>query len=340
MHKDAMFHRVIKINLAIVAFLIIITIFFNYFSYEIIQGKIVDNYMEMKLEEVRQLSDRINGVVQRPMEMLEQMAALNSNNGAMKNMDHDLKLYPEVDFVKEVLYADKNGAVVSVYPSSENMGEITGANVSGEQYFAEAKKRGSRYISGEYNSNESKVLLSVPIFRNNTGCFNCIFDGVIMARLNLDDILDVVLGSINNGDSPNYVALFDSDGTVLYHIDPWRAGINFSDSIDKEKYPELWELYNETHYNREGHGEYVFVHKKDKYSAVQDLRKSAVYTSLEIGDMRWILWSIIPVDDIEEISGMSNLRMLLYFNIFIVFIVALALIAGFWLVCRAELPHK
>lgn len=340
MHKDAMFHRVVKINLAIVAFLIIITIFFNYFSYGIIHGKLMDNYREMKLDEVRQLSDRIERVIQRSMQMLEQIAALNSNGEAMKNLDHDLKLYLEVDFVKEVLYADKNGAVAYVYSYSEGIEEITGANVSEEQYFVEAKKRGSRYISRNYAGNESEVLLSAPIFRNNTGCLNCIFDGVIMARLNLDNILNVVLGPINNGKSPDYVVLFDSDGTVLYHIDLWQTGINFSNSFDKEKYPELWKLYNETLYNEEGDGEYVFAHKKGKYSAIQDLRKSAVYTSFEIGDMRWILWSITPIQEMSEISGIENLKLLLYFNVFIVFIVSLVIFGGLLLACRADLPHK
>ncbi|PIN86913.1 hypothetical protein COV19_02805 [Candidatus Woesearchaeota archaeon CG10_big_fil_rev_8_21_14_0_10_44_13] len=332
---NKIFSTAAKIIVLLTLFLLIITLFFNYFSFELAKENLIETYKQIKLDQMNGMSARLQGVIERPLVMLLTISNLNKNDYMGQHLDYASQLFMEVDFSKEITYVDEGGISEFAYPYAE--GKI-GINYSDEPFFKESKEQTNYFIRQAYSPMGQEIWISVPVFKDDKNCSNCRFDGVLFARLDLDKLLDTVLGPMNSGKSPDYLVLIDNNGRILYHLDKDLQGKNFSDVIDKNTYPELWGIYNETSHNDEGSGEYSYItHKKGRYVAEKDLRKFTVYTSVYIDGMRWVLWDVSPTKEMDQISGIDQIKSVLYFDIFMMFILFAILISVIMLAWKKDL---
>lgn len=307
--ENRLFLSIVKVSVLVMLFLIAITAFFNYFSYMLAKENLVDSYKTIKMDQMRELAARLERDVARPLEMLIKLAGHTNECETQECRNLTSRIYLEADYAKDITYIDRKGIVEFAYPEDQG---VIGSDVSGEDYFRLPMETNRHSITLWKNSGNMEIVISAPLFGRDGS-----LDGVVSSRLDLEKMLDVVLGSVNSGKNPDYVMLDDDRWNILYHMDKSLIGLNFGEVVGREKYPELWKLHNESLYNEEGGGFCTYEsHKKGEYAGEKDVMKLAIYTSVHINGQRWILWDMTPIDEMDSLSGLAQVRLAFYFNVF------------------------
>lgn len=335
MAKAKICMKVGKITVFLILFLVIVTIFFNYFSYSVAREKLIEGYIDMVSIELKEKSYLLRKMIDDPMKALASRSQLSRNGDNFREyLNTSMRIYiaSRHGLVKEVTYLNKDGISELVLPHSE---EKLNVNYADELFFKEIKE-GKTHLTKDIDIDGRKeIIISVPLLiQQGNDDYNS-FNGVLFARLDTGNIFDIALGQVNSRRTPEYAVVLDSDGTALYHLNEDFVGKNYKEVIDEEKYPEMRQAVNRSLQGEEGYGEYTFYsHKKGVYANQTEIRKLVVYMPMQTDGIKWSIWTVIPMKELENLSGLGQLKTLLYFNAFMVLLLFVIIASYFFLLCR------
>ncbi|MCX6707761.1 MAG: cache domain-containing protein [Candidatus Woesearchaeota archaeon] len=319
--------KAVKIILCFAVFLLIVTALFNYFSYSLVKERLMESYAELRENEIKELSFSISQAIDEPILAMSRRGMVYDIDKCDKELNLSLRTlkYGMNGVVDDVIYINEKGMAEVVIPYSENKLDL---NYSNEPFFMELKNGEIRFIRDYVNNGSIKLIIAVPVLlakECNPNGSN--FKGVIVSTLDMSNIFDLVLGHFNSEKTPDYVAVLNSEGNILYHINNDYIGKSYSEVVDKAVYPAAWDVINKSLEGGEGYGVYAFYsHKKGIYEQQQNVTKIMAYGPMSIKDLRWTMQIILPLNELVDYSGVSYILYLTLFNLFIVLIIIISFV--------------
>lgn len=209
---------------------------------------------------------------------------------------------------------------------------ISGSDISGQKHIQEILQHHTTIISDVFHSVEGidGVALHVPVFKGTT------FKGSIVILFNFKSLAKRYLDDIKVGKT-GYAWVISRDGTQLYSPIKGFTGKSVFENI--KNYPSAKPMVLEMLKGHQGEARYNFDRIGDK--DVNQLRKYAVYTPINLGNT---FWSIAVASTEEEtLSGIVSFRNKLLCVIFGFFLFGISfLVYGTkaWLIVKEEDKRK
>ena len=333
MEKGSMCGRIKKITIFMAFFLLVIALFFNYFSYEIAKSRLIEGYSGVRTNDLRSRPYMMQNIIEGQIDVFRAKYPSRYDGQEFKSSLNEL-MQPHGDtnsgFVKGILYINEEGiSELSTDVSWEGAGE----DYSGELFFYELKAGKPIFIQDGGKAGGREIIFSVPVLADDGSSGSASFKGAFLVRLDAEKIFDLVLGPINSKKTPEIAAVLNNDGVLIYHHDKKLVGINYKDYVIEKGIPSSIQLMNSSLEGKEGYGTYSYPHSKGEYIGKGNVKKVVVYAPMDLGEIRWSLWVTIPVEELEKYSGFSQVMMLILFNMFMIIVFFAIIVSTFFLLC-------
>lgn len=319
--------KAVKMIICLAVFLLVVTALFNYFSYSLAKERLMESYAELRENEISELSFSVSQALDEPMKALLKRSMIDDVNEYKKELNSSLHVYigGKNGIVKDVMYINESGMAEVLVPYSDDKLIL---NYSNEPFFTELKGGKTTFTRDYINNGKIELIIAVPVLlAKECDTSYCDFKGILVSTLDMGNIFDMVLGSLNSGKTPDYAAVLNSEGTMLSHINKSYIGKNYNDGVDKAKYPAAWDILNKSLKGGKGYGVHDFYSlKKGIYEQQSEVDKIIVYGPMGIKDLGWTMNIVLPFNELVSYSGISYLIYLALFNLFVAFIIIVSFV--------------
>jgi len=316
---------------AVTIVLLTTVIYIGYRLTEDVKKVAIEQFNQQQLLMARQTARGIEGY----FEEIERTLRMAARSPRIQRMEE--RLYPQkMEDIWEqrlpgrlggLLLTNGDGKLEYILPETE-LSRI-GEDLSGSEFFGEAKRTGRIYVTRfrKDKKGEYKLIMALPVYDtvkdekdpNPSGDFR----GVIAAVVDLSIIIKLYIDPIATGRTATYAYLLSDEGICLFQPGDSLVGQHYSEYIDPERFPRIWAIDTAMVKGEEGTGWYwFFEHKKGKYRELTRIKKFIAYSPVKVEDKLWSIGITTPAEEVEGIIQSAYVRQWGLIGFFILLIVA------------------
>lgn len=320
-----------KVLLAIsLGFLLIILIIVGYDNYAQHKSTVIYQQQEHLLTTAKSISRGLDTYIRDKSDSLYVLSknpmiteAFERDRSREVYLQHEdaIKTFHEKfsDEMESVLLLSEDGTLICEYPANSSTKE----KVIDPSLINKVLISKQLYVSKEYKSGQNQFFIDIlqPVINNDK------VQGILISTISLNKLYNRLILPVKPG-KKGYSMVKNKEGLIVMHPVTEQIGIN-SLKVRKQKYPEFdWKGLEELNRRQveEGEGYHIYNSRWWYDSEVNWIRKINAFTTINTGDISWIISVQMDYSEIEHPIRATLINISIIALIITVFLLAVSYI--------------